>query len=272
MKIDRDNLARFFDRKGFYIVLFLCIVVVAVTAVYVTNSNLKKMADLKTAQEELNTSSKSKSTQDLVTEYPKTPVNVANNKATKEDNKVKVENSITTKTTDAKANQSVMKPDTSKLNQGNDLKAMSNKVETNNPVKSDTTFALTKPVNGDVVMEFAENKLTYSKTLDVWTTHKGIDLKASKGSDVLAAMDGAVSKVYNDSKLGNTVEVKNGSYVTRYSNLDDNIAVKAGQTLKKGQAIGKVGASAKFEIAEDPHVHFELIKDGVYIDPMQYFK
>lgn len=273
MKINRDDLARFFDRKGFYIVLFLCIVVVAVTAVYVTNNNLKKMAELGTSQEKLSTTSNSSSPKNLITEYPTTTTNNNNSSTAKEESKTKVENIKATNV--ASSNKAdVSKTDTTKTQQNSVLNTMSNNVAASTMVKneSDATLSLIKPVNGDVVMEFAVTKLTYSKTLDEWTTHKGVDLKANVGTDVVAAMSGVVTKIYNDSRLGNTVEIKNGSYITRYSNLDDNINVKVGQSVEKGSVIGKIGNSAKFEIAEESHIHFELLKDGTYIDPMQYFK
>ncbi|MBP2072468.1 M23 family metallopeptidase [Thermoanaerobacterium butyriciformans] len=274
MKINRDDLARFFDRKGFYLILFLCIVVVAATAVYVTNNNLKKMAELNTAQEKLSTTNANSSSKNLITEYPTTN---NSSSAVKEESKTKVEN--TKSQSVASSNKSdassvTYKAASTKTQENNTVNTMSNSTAVSTEAKSenDTKLSLMKPVNGDVIMEFAVTKLTYSKTLDEWTTHKGVDLKADLGTEVVAAMGGVVTKVYSDSRLGNTVEIKNGAYITRYSNLDDNINVKVGQTVEKGSTIGKVGKTAKFEIAEDPHVHFELLKDGTYIDPMQYFK
>ena len=269
MKINRDDLARFFDRKGFYLILFLCIVVVAVTAVYVTDNNLKKMAELSTTQNTVKTDSSTKNT---VSEYPTTK----NNSTTKEENKVKVENTNSTNvSSSSKTNVSntASKTVENKPQSNNAVNTMSNITTASADTKSQSnaTLSLIKPVNGDVIMEFAVTKLTYSKTLDEWTTHKGVDLKANLGTDVVAAMSGIVTKVYNDSRLGNTVEIKNGSYITRYSNLEDDVSVKVGQAVQQGSVIGKVGNTAKFEIAEDPHVHFELLKDGNYIDPMQYF-
>ncbi|MEG6567081.1 M23 family metallopeptidase [Thermoanaerobacterium saccharolyticum] len=270
MKINRDDLARFFDRKGFYLILFLCIVVVAVTAVYVTDNNLKKMAELSTVQE--STVKTDSSTKNATSEYTTTN----NNNTVKEENKVKVENTNSTSVTSSvktDVSNTASRTAEEKVQPNNAVNTMSNITTASADTKSQSnaTLSLIKPVNGDVVMEFAVTKLTYSKTLDEWTTHKGVDLKADLGTDVVAAMSGVVTKVYDDSRLGNTVEIKNGSYITRYSNLDDNVSVKVGQSVQQGSVIGKVGNTAKFEIAEDPHVHFELLKDGNYIDPMQYF-
>ncbi|QSZ27693.1 M23 family metallopeptidase [Aceticella autotrophica] len=266
MKINKDNLIKFFDRKGFYIVLFLCIVVVAVTAVYVTNNNLKKMSE-GIQQGEINSKDNTDS-KNLVTEYPSS-------------NQQRKENSQDTVTTNG-GDKNVLnnKAEGSEANENNAVKSDNNiskntaqdSAPQNTTTTANVSFTLLKPVNGDVIMAFAKDKLVYSKTLDEWTTHKGVDLKAPIGTAVLAAMEGTVAKVYYDAKLGNTVVIKNGSYETRYANLDDGILVKTGEKVKKGQEIGKIGSSAKFEIAEDPHLHFELIKDGIYLDPMQYFR
>lgn len=268
MKLNRDNFWKFFDRKGFYIVLFMCIVVVGVTAVYVTNNNIKKLSNIKTAQEEMKKASSNSG--NLVTEYPRTTTN-AGEKSLKEKTANKEDTSKNTTASTVKPNETTKNTISTKDNGNTYVKTVSNN-QSNSQQNIDTNLALAKPVNGDVIMEFAKDKLTYSKTLDEWTTHNGVDLKAAMGTNVFASMNGVVTKVYRDLKLGNTVEIKNGSYVTCYSNLDDEISVKTGQEVKKGDIIGKVGKSAKFEIAEDPHVHFELMKDGTYVDPMQYFK
>lgn len=283
MKINKENLVRFFDRKGFYIVLFLCIVAVGVTAVYVTNNNLKKMAELKTQQEEMNSANANADMWNYTTEYPKdiaqgmteSTGNVSAKNAAESNNAVKA---AVGKDKDASGEKTGFRGAASGQNKVSDsskgeIQTMAqNTQNSKDTAVSSTALVLLKPADGDIIMEFAKDKLTYSKTLDEWTTHNGIDIKASAGAAVVAAMDGVVSKVYKDDRLGNTVVIKSGKFETRYSNLEDGISVKQGDKVTKGQEIGKIGSSAKFEIAEEPHVHFELLKDGVYLDPSLYFK
>ena len=98
--------------------------------------------------------------------------------------------------------------------------------------------------------------------------HTGIDLVAPQGSPVYAAADGIVRDIVTSSKrLGNIVEIdhRNG-YVTRYALLGD-ISVSRGRTVKKGQKIGTVGISST---TFAPHLHYEVLRDGNMLDPVNF--
>ncbi len=137
--------------------------------------------------------------------------------------------------------------------------------------KPDPTF--TKPVEGQVVTEFAKDTLIYSNTLQEWVTHNGIDIKADKTTVVKASTEGTVKSIKNDPRYGITVVIEHvNGYQTVYSNLLTAEFVKEGETVKQGQTIGTVGNTATFEIADDSHLHFEIIKDGEYVDPNLYLK
>jgi len=127
------------------------------------------------------------------------------------------------------------------------------------------------PVFGTAYTEFSEDALIYSKTLDQWSTHSGLDIKAEEGSPVRAAMDGVVENLVNDPQLGLTIIINHGSEVyTKYSNLSTLDLVTINQKVKKGDVISGVGKTALYEIADDPHLHFEVIKEGKNIDPKKY--
>lgn len=127
------------------------------------------------------------------------------------------------------------------------------------------------PIKGEITKEFAPDSLVYSETLEEWTTHTGIDIKADKTSVVFAAADGVVSKIKNDPRYGLTIIIKhNGGYETIYANLLTSEFVVEGEEVKMGQTIGTVGNSANFEIADEYHLHFEMLKDGNYVDPLSY--
>lgn len=128
------------------------------------------------------------------------------------------------------------------------------------------------PVFGTICMDFSNTDLLYSKTLDLWTTHEGLDIKAEEGSQVRAAMDGVVSEIVNDPQWGMTIALDHGSgIITKYSNLSTLDMVTLGQKVKKGDIISGVGKTALYEIGEEPHLHFEVIKDGKNLDPKIYF-
>ncbi len=127
------------------------------------------------------------------------------------------------------------------------------------------------PVDGDIMKEFAENKLVYSATLDIWSTHNGIDIQAEKTSVVKASADGTVTSIKNDPRYGLTVIIEHvNGYKTVYANLLSTEFVKEGEKVKQGQSIGTVGNSAAFEISDEPHLHFELLKDNEQQDPELY--
>jgi len=129
------------------------------------------------------------------------------------------------------------------------------------------------PVSGDIMKEFADNKLVYSSTLDVWTTHNGIDIVAEKTTVVKASADGTISSIKNDPRYGLTVIIEHvNGFKTVYSNLLSTEFVVEGEKVTKGQSIATVGNSAAFEISEEPHLHFELIKENQQLDPELYIK
>lgn len=127
------------------------------------------------------------------------------------------------------------------------------------------------PVFGTICLDFSDSQLVYSKTLDMWTTHEGLDIKAEEGSQVRAVMDGIISEVTNDPQWGMTIAIDHGGGVTTiYSNLSTLDMVTLGQEVKKGDVISGIGRTAIIEIAEEPHLHFEIMKDGRSLDPKIY--
>lgn len=128
-----------------------------------------------------------------------------------------------------------------------------------------------KPVEGETLREYAKDKLVYSETLKEWVTHPGIDIKAEKTSVVKSAADGKVVSIKNDPRYGLTVVIEHqNNFKTVYSNLLTAEFVTEGEEIKSGQTIGTVGNTAIFEISDEPHLHFEILKDNVNVDPGIY--
>ncbi len=127
------------------------------------------------------------------------------------------------------------------------------------------------PTIGNVSKSYSVDVLVYSDTMEDYRTHSGIDICAGTGEGVMAAADGVVSEVYAHPMMGYTVVVRHdGSAETVYQNLAEDIAVSVGDTVKSGEVIGAVGDSALIEIAEEPHLHFELRVDGKTVNPLDY--
>ncbi len=101
-----------------------------------------------------------------------------------------------------------------------------------------------------------------------WSQHRAIDIAAAKGTSIYAADSGFVSVVqYSNSGYGNMVMVdhRNG-FVTLYAHLSI-VAVDTGQSVNKGQLIGYCGSTGN---STGPHLHFEVIENGVKRNPFIY--
>ena len=98
--------------------------------------------------------------------------------------------------------------------------------------------------------------------------HNGLDMIAPSGEPVYVAADGVVSDVIRSRKgLGNVVVVDHGNgYKTRYAHLAD-VEARKGRKLKKGARIGYVGVSGN---SFAPHLHYEVIRDTVVMDPVNH--
>lgn len=137
--------------------------------------------------------------------------------------------------------------------------------------KKEITFV--KPTEGEVICEYAKDNLIYSETLKEWITHTGVDIKADKTSVIKSATDGVIKSIINDPRYGLTVVITHDEgYETVYSNLLTAEFVVEGEEVAQGQTIGTAGNTATFESAMESHVHFELLKDGEYLDPSIYLK
>ena len=177
-------------------------------------------------------------------------------------------NNTTSKNTETKKNNVLT---TNKINTNTTTETNSKaegKVEEKNV---ELNFA--KPVDGEIVRDFAVDSLVYSDTLQEWTTHTGIDIKADKTTVVKSAEAGIVKTIKNDPRYGLTVIVEHeNGFQTVYSNLLTSEFVVEGEKVEKGQSLGTVGNTAAFEIADEPHLHFEILKDSVQVDPNIYLK
>jgi len=112
---------------------------------------------------------------------------------------------------------------------------------------------------------------TYGKRIDPFTgkqeRHKGIDISSKEGSSILAVADGVVTWSGDRTGYGKLVEINHGNgYVTRYGHNKQNL-VKAGDTIRKGEAIALMGSTGR---STGPHVHIEVMHDGKRVNPNKY--
>jgi len=151
----------------------------------------------------------------------------------------------------------------------------SSKVPTVDSLEKNTpTGDFTRPIEHEsavVTNPYSMDKLIYSLTLDQYMTHCGIDIEAPEDSQVLAIGDGTVTSIYEDDRFGTSIEITHpGKIVSIYSNLSTAEMVEIGDVVTQGQIIGGVGSTALSESLEPSHLHFEMIKDGAYVNPADY--
>ena len=99
--------------------------------------------------------------------------------------------------------------------------------------------------------------------------HNGIDLGGvKKGTEVFAVMSGTVKKASYDSVSGNYVILEHeDGFTSSYCHLNKR-AVSTGDAVKKGDVVGYVGSTGQ---STGPHLHLNIKKDGVYLNPLVYF-
>ena len=136
---------------------------------------------------------------------------------------------------------------------------------------ADTAFTLppmSLPVKGiSYPQTGASTGRKMSPFLKAYVYHDGLDLIVLRGTDVYAPADGEVTKAGNAKTPGRYVEITHaGGYVTEYHHLE-SVDVKVGQKVRLGQKIGSVGLSGS---TYAPHLHYEVRRDGLLVDPVNY--
>ncbi|MBQ8758674.1 MAG: M23 family metallopeptidase [Clostridia bacterium] len=131
-----------------------------------------------------------------------------------------------------------------------------------------------KPCSGYTGKEFSVSMPVYSVSMYDYRTHDGIDIVGEVGTPVKASSNGVISEVYNDYLYGTTVVIEHKDGIkTVYSNLSPDLPANTveGRTVITGEVIAGIGESAMCESAEASHLHFEMKKDGIPVNPEDYF-
>lgn len=118
-----------------------------------------------------------------------------------------------------------------------------------------------RPVAGRVTSPFGRRRSPFSRRVNY---HTGVDFGAPYGTPVHAAAAGTVIQAGYHRGYGKLIIIEHGTYTTYYAHLR-KYHVKKGDTVEKGQKIGEVGSTG---YSTGPHLHFEIHKDGIPINPM----
>lgn len=124
------------------------------------------------------------------------------------------------------------------------------------------------PMGNLVQRAYSGTTPAYSVTMGDWRVHEGVDFAGDKEQTVKALADGKVKTVTVDDPLwGSVIEIDHGvGVVSRYCGVA--ASVKAGDTVKVGNAIGKL-EEIPCESAQAPHLHLELTIDDTVVNPVE---
>lgn len=256
----------FFAGKGFYVVLFLCVAVIGVSAWILLSSAPRG----KTPEVEM--------------DAPYTPALPAQEASAPQEEVAEEVPHL-----EELAEQPVVRPreesvrETPKAEQPAQPSAQPDKAKTEPSASpedtaeeerkktSSTSLTFVWPVIGDIQKIYAVDELVYNETLGDWRAHPGIDIAAPLGAKVYAAADGTVKDIYQDDLLGTVVVIEHaGGLTSKYANLAAVPVVKVGDKVAQNAVIGSVGSTALSESAAASHLHFEMWKDGAPVSPTEY--
>lgn len=242
----KNKFKNFFRKEGFYVVLFLCLCIIA--TVTTISYKISKQNQLKSQS-----SSTSANNKDLT--------------LTEDDN---IKNEIPNA-------ERVEKNKT-----GNEATAKNDNDSESSAVSAPVAeVRFNKPVEGTVSREFSKTPIKFYET-DSRVTYKtmnGIDIKATIGTEIKAAADGVIESVVNDdSKIGveegvNVTILHSNGLRTKYCNLDKNVLVKNNDKVTAGTVIGKIGSTAAlYRKSAGEHLNLQVINsNGEQVDPLDYF-
>lgn len=265
----------FLDKRGFYIVLLLCIAVVAGTAIFVTTRNALDKEPEHNAEDLPNETDSDLAAEDAASSMADklTSLDPADPAASEPDKETDIGTPASVSKDDDKAGKQNEKTDgeTDKEESTQKGKPASEKDTGDKPKTEPKKQSFQMPINGEISLEYAMDHLVYSKTLEEWRAHSGIDITADRGTPVKAVADGVVSEVKNDKFYGITVVIDHENGLkTLYRNLASDETVAVNQKVKQGEIIGSIGNTAMDESSEEPHLHFEVLNNDVNEDPTLY--
>lgn len=126
------------------------------------------------------------------------------------------------------------------------------------------------PVDGNVIMNYSMDKTVYFSTLDQYRYNPALVISGAEGDQVISSTTGIVKSIDQNAQTGTTVNIDIGNgYELFYGQLKD-VTVQTGQYVEAKTVIGYVAQPTKYYSVEGCNVYFEMRKDGVPVNPMDY--
>ena len=139
---------------------------------------------------------------------------------------------------------------------------------------SNTSITFILPMkNATIVKDYSAKELQYNDTLEQWEIHKAIDFKSDTSNEVLAVYNGTISNIYTNYLEGTVIVIDHGNGLKSiYKSLNNELTLKVGDTVKQGDVIATVSDTMSRELNTGAHLHFEVFKDELAVDPNDYLE
>lgn len=232
--------------KGFYvaIIMSVCVIVFAVSLIYRTSTNMLK--DILTVPDDITQQARQNETDEADPRY-ENGITLLPAESTEEETTVRVETSPRWNSTDAE-------------------KITENETEATEAAIVNESYIL--PLGSDIIRDFSPDIPIYDSTMGDWRTHCGVDFYGEEGASVKSIGNGKVIRVLSDKSYGFIIEIDHGDFIARYCGLSQENALKLNDTVEKGDTVGTL-LSIPCEAAQESHLHFEVIKGGVPVEPLE---
>lgn len=124
--------------------------------------------------------------------------------------------------------------------------------------------------NAVIIKDYADDRLQFNESLNRWEIHLALDL-SSENAAVYSVCDGVVSSVESNSLDGYVIKIEHADgFVSVYSSLAEDVKVKVGDKVTRGQQIAIASNTATNESKSGGHLHLMMLKDGKEVDPNNY--
>lgn len=255
----KSNFEKFLTGKGYYAVIAVALLAVGASAFAATRDGLEERSRLQEEQTPLVEFQPEKETS-----LPQEGVEADE----QEKEKTSAQENSSSEKQKSTEEQTTTEPE-EKKDEGGEPTA-GEAVESSSVVTTPPT--LSAPVPGKVMNPHSRGASVYSETMQDYRQHDGVDLVAAVGDEVVAAADGTIDGLYFDDLWGEVIVITHtGGMKTIYKNLSSTLpdGIRPGARVTKGQTIGTIGDEGMIESSSDPHLHFEVEKNGENIDPAE---
>lgn len=142
-----------------------------------------------------------------------------------------------------------------------DQEMLTTSIVNKNDTKNVNNFVLKKPVKGGITTS------GFGDTISRTASHNGHDWAVNIGTKVRAATEGVVELAYFSESYGYNILINhNNGFKTRYAHLSE-VKVSKGEKVEQSQVIALSGSTG---FSTGPHLHFEVVKDGKRVNPIEY--